>query len=67
MILVESLQILTDGVLVVETLRYQNGHGLRQGESAHHQELKYVVERSRVTHTLLHNRTQVLDVTQRLT
>ena len=29
-ILVESLQILADGVLVVETLWHQDGHGLRQ-------------------------------------
>ena len=29
-VLVEGLQVLTDGVLVVEALRYQNGHSLRQ-------------------------------------
>ena len=66
-ILVEGLQILRDGVLVVEALRHQDSHRLRQGESAHHQELEHVVETGRVTHTLLHNRAQILDVTQCLT
>ena len=66
-ILVESLQVFADGVLVVETLRYQNSHRLWQRESTHHQELKYVVKTGRVAHTLLYYWAQVFDITQRLT
>ena len=43
-IFVESLEILADGVLVVEALRHQHGHGMRQTQARHHHELKHVVE-----------------------
>ena len=65
-IFVERLQVFADRILVVETLRHQNCHRLWQGESAHDQELKHVVQTGRVTHALLHDRTDVLDVAQRL-
>ena len=64
MVLIERLQILADRVLVVEALWHENRHCLGQTQSAHDQELKHVVEAGRVTHALLHNRTDILDVTQ---
>ena len=67
MVFVECLQVLRNRVLIIETLWHQNSHRLRQRESAHHQELKHIVERGRITHAVLHNRTQVLDIAQRLT
>ena len=67
MILVEGLQVLADGVLVVKALRHQDSHRLWQTQSAQHQELEYVIEAGRVAHTLLHNGAQVLDIAQGLT
>ena len=43
-ILIESLQILRDRVLVVEALRHHHSHGVRQRQTAHHEELEYIVE-----------------------
>ena len=65
-VFVEGLEVLGYGVLVVEALGHQDGHGLRQRESAHHEELEHVVEASRVAHALLHDGAKVLDITQRL-
>ena len=67
MIFVECLQVFADRVFVVEALRHQDGHRLRQRESAHHQELKHVVEAGAVAHAVLHDGAQCLDVAQRLT
>ena len=65
-VLVECLQVVADGVLVVETLWNQNGHGLWQAQSAHDEEFKHVVQTGRVAHALLYNRTYVGDVSQSL-
>ena len=43
-ILIESLQILRDWVLVVEALRHHDSHGVRQRQTAHHEELEYIIE-----------------------
>ena len=61
-VLVERLQVFADGVLVVEALRHQYGYCLRQRESAHHEKLKHVVQRSRVAHAFLHDGAQATDV-----
>ena len=66
-IFVEGLQIFADRVFIVKALGHQDSHGLRQRESTHHQELEHVVETGRIAHAILNNRTQVLDIAQRLT
>ena len=65
-VFVEGLQVLRDRVLVIETLRNEYRHRLWQRQAAHHQELEHVVEAGRITHALLHNRPQVLDISQGL-
>ena len=66
-VFVERLQIARYGVLVVEALRHEDGHGLCQGQSAHRQEFEHVVETGRVAHAFLHDGSQVADVAQSLT
>ncbi len=65
-VFVEGLQVFADGVLVIKTLRHEDGHGLRQRHAAHDEELKDVVERGRVRHALLDDGRDVADVAQRL-
>ena len=43
-ILIESLQILRDRVLVVETLRHHDSHGMRQRQAAHYEKLEDIVK-----------------------
>ena len=64
MILIESLQILRDGILIVKALGYQDGHRLWQRKTTHHQELEHVVKTGRVAHAFLYDGAQVFDVTQ---
>ena len=64
MIFVEGLQVVADGVLVVERLGHQHGHSLWQRQSAHDEEFKDVVQRGGVAHTRLHNGADVADVAQ---
>ena len=52
-VFVERLQVLADRVLVVERLRHQDSHRLRQRHAAHDEELKDVVEACRVAHAFL--------------
>ena len=66
MVLVEGLQVLADGVLVVEALWYEDSHRLWQTQAAQHQELEHVIQAGRVAHTLLYDGAQVLDVAQGL-
>ena len=66
-ILIESLQILRDRVLVVEALRHHHSHGVRQRQTAHHEELEYIVETCRVTHIRLNDRRNLTDIAQSLT
>ena len=57
MIFVECLQVVADRVLVVERLWYQYCHSMRKTQTRHYEKLQYVVERSRVRHVGLDNRT----------
>ena len=66
-ILIESLQVFTDRILVVKRLRHQDSHSLRQAHAAHHQKLKDIIQTRRITHILLHDRTNIPDVAQSLT
>ena len=66
MVFIESLQIFADGVLVVETLRYEDSHCLGQREPAHHQKLEDIVQTGGIAHAFLDDGTQILDVAQRL-
>ena len=43
-VLIESLQVFADGVLVVEGLRHQHGHGVGQAQAGHDEKLQYVVQ-----------------------
>ena len=54
-VLVEGLQVLRDGVLVVERLRHEHAHGMGQRQARHHKELQHVVERGGVRHARLHD------------
>ena len=49
-ILVESLDVLGDGVLVVEALGHHYAEGLRQRHAVHDEELEHVVKACRVAH-----------------
>ena len=59
MVFVESLQVFGDGILVVERLWYQYRHGMRQGESRHHEEFQNIVKTRRVGHPWLNDRRNV--------
>ena len=65
-VLVECLQILGDGVLLVEGFRHQYRHRLRKGQTAHYKKFEHVVQRGGIRHTLLHNGTDIPDVSQSL-
>ena len=65
-ILIESLQILRDRVLVVEALRHHHSHGVRQRQTAHHEELEDIVETCRITHIRLNDRRNLTDIAQSL-
>ena len=43
-VFVERLQVFADGVLVVERFRDEHGHGVRQAQSGHDEELQRVVQ-----------------------
>ena len=63
-ILVESAQVLRDGVRSVEALRHQHGNGLREAESAHGQEFQDVVQAGRVAHVGLDDRREIAYVSK---
>ena len=65
-VFVESLQILRNGVLVVEALGHHHRHGMGQRETAHHEELEHIVQTCRVAHVGLHHRRNLADVAQGL-
>ena len=67
MILVERFQFITDGILVIETLWHQYSHGLRQGKPTHDEELEYIVQTCRITHTRLYDRADFTNTSQCLT
>ncbi len=64
-IFVEGFQVLADRVLIVERLRYEHRHSVRQAESRHNEKFQHVVERCGVAHVRLDDRTDVLDVAER--
>ena len=61
-VFVKGFQVFADGVLFVERFRHQHCHGVRQAQSGHEQELKYVVQRGAVAHAGLHDGAQLPDV-----
>ena len=65
MILVEGAQVLRNRVRLVEAFRHQDGHRLREAETAQGQELQDVVQAGRVAHVRLDDRRKVADVAQR--
>ena len=63
-VFIESLQVLADGVLVIERFGHQHRHGMGQAEAGHHEELQHVVQRGTVAHTGLQDGADGLDVAQ---
>ena len=65
-ILVEGLEVFRDRILVVEALWHHDSHGVRQRQTAHHEELEYIVEAGRVAHARLYDRRDFANVAQSL-
>ena len=63
-ILIKCLEVLADGVFVVERLWHEHRHGMGQRQAGHHEEFQHVVQTGRVAHAGLHDRGNLLHVAQ---